>query len=41
MGDELHSQSWIFYTFILDRIDRELRSLKSLERKFGLSSDFS
>ena len=41
MGDEVHSQSWIFDTFILDRIDRELRSLKSLELKFGLSSDFS
>ena len=27
--------------FILDRIDRELHSLRSLELKFGLSSDFS
>ena len=27
--------------FILDRIDRELHSLKRLELKFGLSSDFS
>ena len=33
--------SWIFDTFILDRIEPELRSLKSLELKFGLSSDFS
>ena len=41
MGDELRSQSWIFDMFILDRIDRELRSLRSLELKFGLSSDFS
>ena len=41
MGDELRSQSWIFDMFILDRIDRELHSLKRLELKFGLSSDFS
>ena len=41
MGDELRSQSWIFDMFILDRIDRELHSLRSLELKFGLSSDFS
>ena len=41
MGDELRSQSWIFDIFILDRIDRELHSLRSLELKFGLSSDFS
>ena len=27
--------------FILDRIDRELRSLERLELKFGLSSGFS
>ena len=26
--------------FILDRIDRELQSLKRLELKFGLSSEF-
>ena len=26
--------------FILDRIDRELHSLKRLELKFGLSSEF-
>ena len=41
MGDELRSQSWIFDMFILERIDRELHSLKRLELKFGLSSDFS
>ena len=41
MGDELRSQSWIFDMFILDRIDRELHSLRSLELKFALSSDFS
>ena len=41
MGDELRSQSWIVGMFILDRIDRELHSLRSLELKFGLSSDFS
>ena len=41
MGDELRSQSWIVDMFILDRIDRELHSLRSLELKFGLSSDFS
>ena len=38
MGDELSSQSWISEMFILDRIDRELHSLKSLELKFGLGS---
>ena len=27
--------------FILDRIDQELHSLKSLQLKFGLSSEFS
>ena len=38
MGDELRQQSWIFDTlnFILDRIDRELHSLKCLDLKFGL-----
>ena len=41
MGDELRSQSWIVDMFILDRIDRELHFLRSLELKFGLSSDFS
>ena len=41
MGYELRSQSWIFDMFILDRIDRELHSLKRLELKFGLRSDFS
>ena len=41
MGDELRSQSWIFDMFILHRIDRQLHSLKRLELKFGLSSDFS
>ena len=41
MGDELRSQSWIFAIFILHRIDRQLHSLKRLELKFGLSSDFS
>ena len=41
MGDELRSQSWIVDMFILDRIDRVLHSLRSLELKFGLSSDFS
>ena len=41
MGDELRYQSRIFYMFILDRIDRELQSLKRLELKFGLSWQFS
>ena len=41
MGDELRSQSWIVDMFILDRVNRELHSLRSLELKFGLSSDFS
>ena len=36
MGDELRKQSWIFDMFILDRIDRELLSLKCLDLKFGL-----
>ena len=36
MGDELRQQSWIFDMFILDRIDRELHSLKCLDLKFGL-----
>ena len=36
MGDELSSQSWIFEMFILDRIVRNLHSLKSLELKFGV-----
>ena len=40
MGDELSSQSWIFEMFILDRIVRKLHSLKSLELKFGLGSEF-
>ena len=40
MGDELRLQSWIFDTFILDRIDRELRPLERLKFKFGLSSEF-
>ena len=39
MGDELRSQSWIFDTWFY-RIDRELHFLKSLELKFGLSSEF-
>ena len=39
--DELRSQSRIFDMFILDRIDRELHSLKSLELKLGSSLDFS
>ena len=41
MGDELRWQSWIFDMFklILDRVDRELHSLKHLELKFGLSSE--
>ena len=38
MGDELRWQSWIFDMYILDRIDRELQSLKCLDLKFGLSS---
>ena len=37
MGDELRSQSWIFDMFILDRVDRELNTLKRLELKFSLS----
>ena len=37
MSDELRWQTWIFDTFILDRIDRELRSLERLELKFGLN----
>ena len=36
MGDELRQRSWIFDMFILDRIDRELHSLKCLDLKFGL-----
>ena len=40
MGDELSSQSWISEMSILDRIDRELHSLKSLELEFGLGSEF-
>ena len=35
MGGELRQQSWIFDMFILDRIDRELLSLKCLDLKFG------
>ena len=42
MGDELHSQSWIFWHvypgFI---VIWELHALKSLELKFGLTSEFS
>ena len=30
----------IFAMFILDRVDQELPSLKHLELKFGLSSEF-
>ena len=41
MGDELRSQSWNFDIFIPDCIDRDLHSLKSLQLKFGLSSEFS
>ena len=40
MGMELRWQSWIFDMFVLDHIDREFHSLKSLELKFGLSSEF-
>ena len=40
MGDELRSQSWNFDILILDRIDRDLHSVKSLQLKFGLSSEF-
>ena len=40
MGKELRWQWWIFYMFVLDHIDREFHSLKSLELKFGLSSKF-
>ena len=40
MVDELSSHSWIFEMFILDRIVRKLHSLKSLELKFGLGSEF-
>ena len=43
MGDELHKQSLIFDMFIMfiqDHIDRKLHSLKCLELKFGLSSEF-
>ena len=42
MGDELRLQTWIFDMFIgivypfVDRIDRERRSLKCLDLKFGL-----
>ena len=42
MGDELHSHSWIcrhvYPGFI---VSWELHALKSLELKFGLSSEFS
>ena len=41
MGDELRSQWWIFDMFILDRIDREIHSLKSTELKVGRSLQFS
>ena len=44
MGDELRQQSWIFDTFILDRIDRELHSLKvqtlNLDHKVQNFSDY-
>ena len=40
MGDELRSQSWIFDMFILDRIDRELHSLKSLDLKLIKDQNF-
>ena len=40
MGKELHWQSWIFDMFVLDHINREFHSLKNLELKFGLSSEF-
>ena len=40
MGKELRWQSWIFDMFVLDHIDRQFRSLKSLVLKFGLSSEF-
>ena len=40
MGDKLSLQSWISEMFILDRIDQELHSLRSLELKFGLGSEF-
>ena len=36
MGDELRYQFWIFDMSILDRIDRELHSLKCLDLEFGL-----
>ena len=39
MGKELRWQSWIFDMFVLDHIVREFHSLKSLELKFGLSSE--
>ena len=38
MGDELRYQFWIFDMSILDRIDRELHSLKCLDLEFGLKS---
>ena len=41
MGDELSLQSWIFDMFMLDRTIEDKNSLKSLEFKFGLSSEFS
>ena len=40
MGTELRWQSWIFGMIVLDHIDREFHSLKNLELKFGLSSEF-
>ena len=42
MGDELHSHSWIFRHVYPGFISSwELHVLKSLELKFGLSSEFS
>ena len=38
MGDELRQQSWIFDMFILDRIDRELHSLKCVDLKGAMSA---
>ena len=42
MGDEWHSQSWIFWHVYSGFIVIwELHALKSLELKFGLTSEFS
>ena len=40
MGKELRWQSWIFDMFVLDHIDQEFHSLKSLELKFGFFFKF-